>query len=104
MMVVERLLPFPIYGFLRPTNYFCLHGSRKYAVAGSYVLGEAYLFTVNLFDRNQTLLTEHADLLREAIRWIKVRRPFEINAWMKLPNHIHAVRTLPEGNADCSSR
>lgn len=70
----------------------------------NYVPGGTYFFTVNLLDRDQTLLVDHIDLLREAVRWVKVRRSFDINAWVVLPDHMHAVWTLPEGDADYSSR
>ncbi len=70
----------------------------------SYVEGGTYFFTVNLLERDKSLLVDHIDVLREAVRWVKARRPFEIDAWVVLPDHMHAVWTLPEGDADYSSR
>lgn len=70
----------------------------------NYVEGGTYFFTVNLLDRKQTLLVDHVDALRAAVRWVKDHRPFCIDAWVVLPDHIHAVWTLPEGDADYSSR
>ena len=63
-----------------------------------------YFFTVNLQDRNKSLLVERIDLLREAVRWVKIHKPFYIDAWVVLPDHMHAVLTLPEGDSDYSGR
>ncbi len=70
----------------------------------NYVKGGSYFFTVNLLDRNKSLLVEHIDLLREAIRFVKLRRPFYIDAWVVLPDHLHAVLTLPDNDCDYSGR
>lgn len=68
------------------------------------VLGGTYFFTVNLLDRKSHLLVNRIDLLRDAVRCVKQRRPFHIDAWVVLPDHLHAVWTLPEGDADFSGR
>jgi putative transposase len=68
------------------------------------VEGGCYFFTVNLLERNKTLLIEHIDLLREAVRLCKQKRPFEVNAWVVLPEHMHCIWTLPEGDDDYSNR
>lgn len=57
-------------------------------------------FTVNLADRSARTLVEHIDVLRAAVRVTKAERPFRIDAWVVLPDHMHAVWTLPEGDAD----
>lgn len=69
-----------------------------------YHAGGTYFFTVNLQDRSQSLLVDNIDILRAAVRSVKTRRPFTIDAWVVLPDHLHAVWTLPEGDADYSSR
>ncbi|MEW6765583.1 MAG: transposase [Pseudomonadota bacterium] len=66
--------------------------------------GGTYFFTVNLFDRRSTLLIDHADALREAVRTVRARRPFHIDAWVMLPEHMHAIWTLPAGDVDYSGR
>ena len=68
------------------------------------VAGGTYFFTVNLLERNLTLLTDHIDALRAAVRKVRARRPFHIDAWVVLPDHLHCVWTLPPGDADYSSR
>ncbi|MES9854149.1 MAG: transposase [Candidatus Thiodiazotropha sp. L084R] len=66
--------------------------------------GGTYFFTVNLLERNSALLVEYIDSLRDSVRWVKQQQPFHIDAWAVLPDHLHAVWTLPEGDADYSSR
>jgi putative transposase len=66
--------------------------------------GGTYFFTVNLADRSSRLLVERIDLLRSAVRNVKQRHPFDIHAWVVLPEHLHALWTLPPGDADFSTR
>ena len=66
--------------------------------------GGTYFFTVNLADRSSRLLVERIDTLRQAVRTVKRRHPFEIVAWVVLPDHMHAVWTLPPDDADFSTR
>jgi len=47
---------------------------------------------------------EAVAILREAIRAEKVRRLFQIDAMVILPDHIHAIWTLPLYDADYSIR
>lgn len=68
------------------------------------VPGGTYFFTVNLQDRNSALLIERIDNLRASIRRATELRPFHIDAWVVLPNHMHAIWTLPEGDDDFSQR
>lgn len=66
----------------------------------TFVPGATYFFTVNLADRRRTLLIDHIDLLRDAIRYTRQRHPFLIDAMVVLPDHLHAIWTLPWGDAD----
>jgi putative transposase len=68
------------------------------------VLGGTYFFTVNLLERKSGLLEEYIDCLREAVRMVRLKQPFHIDAWVVLPDHMHCVWTLPGGDADYSSR
>lgn len=61
-------------------------------------------FTVCLADRNATALTDHIDHLRQAVAQTQAKRPFVIDAFVVLPDHLHAIWTLPEGDADYSVR
>jgi putative transposase len=66
--------------------------------------GATYFFTVNLLDRRSDLLVEHIDALRAAVRKVRERYPFHIDAWVVLPDHMHCLWTLPEGDSDFPSR
>ena len=70
----------------------------------NFVPGGCYFFTVNLLDRQQSLLTDHIDLLRSAVRQVRQKYPFHIDAWVVLPDHMHCVWTLPPCDADFSTR
>lgn len=66
--------------------------------------GGTYFFTFNLAERSGTLLVDRIDDLRHAVRTVKQRHPFDIVAWVVLPDHLHAVWTLPAGDGDCATR
>jgi putative transposase len=68
------------------------------------VPGGTFFFTVRLLDRGSTLLTDHISAFGEAMRQARVRKPFHVDAWVVLPDHAHAIWTLPPGDHDCSSR
>lgn len=66
--------------------------------------GGMYFFTVTLRDRRARTLTEHIELLRSAYADTQRRRPFRTDAIVILPDHLHAIWTLPEDDADYSGR
>ncbi len=66
--------------------------------------GGCYFFTVVLADRKSDLLVRQIDHLRDAVRKTRQRLPFHIDAWAVLPDHLHCVWTLPEGDANYSTR
>jgi len=66
----------------------------------SLVAGGTGFFTVNLADRRQGYLIRHIDVLRQAVRQTSSRHPFEIIAMVVLPDHLHAIWTLPLGDAN----
>jgi putative transposase len=68
------------------------------------IAGGTYFFTVTLRDRRSTLLIDRIDDLREAFRAVKRKRPFRLDAMAVLPDHLHAIWTLPEGDDDYSGR
>jgi putative transposase len=70
----------------------------------NFVPGGSYFFTVNLAERRLRLLTQHIDLLRHSFRYARARHPFTIEAIVVLPDHLHAIWTLPEEDADFSTR
>ncbi|MGC8490610.1 MAG: REP-associated tyrosine transposase [Syntrophobacteraceae bacterium] len=62
--------------------------------------GGTYFFTVNLAERNRTFLVDYVDSLRSVIRDVMARHPFSIDAAVILPDHLHALWTLPAGDCD----
>ena len=70
----------------------------------NFLPGGSYFFTVNLADRRLQLLTQHIDQLRAAFRYTQERQPFTVDAAVILPDHLHAVWTLPEGDFDFATR
>ena len=68
------------------------------------VAGGTYFFTVALRDRSADVLVRHVGLLRDAFRTVRAERPFTIDAIVILPDHLHAIWTLPDGDADYSGR
>ena len=70
-----------------------------------YVSGGTYFFTVVTF-RRKPLFAERTniDLLGEAFRDLQKKRPFSLDALVLLPDHLHCIWTLPEGDKDFSNR
>ncbi len=66
------------------------------------VSGGGYFFTVNLADRRSNLLVDHIGELRGAFRYVRQRHPFTLDAIVVLPDHLHTIWTLPDGDADFS--
>jgi putative transposase len=70
----------------------------------NFVPGGTYFFTVVLEDRRSSLLIDKIAALRLAFRAARGEQPFKIDGIVILPEHLHAVMTLPEGDADFSGR
>ena len=66
--------------------------------------GATILFTVRLEQRGDDLLLREIERLRQVVRITRAERPFVIEAWVVLPDHIQAIWTLPEGDSDYSTR
>ncbi len=95
-------------GFFIAVGKVPLRLVRDYQGVSRYIRprvpGASVFFTVALADRGGGILVEHVDVLREAVRATRGERPFRIDAWVVLADHMHAVWTLPEGDADYSVR
>ena len=70
----------------------------------SNIAGASYFFTVNLAVRSQSLLIEHIASLRSAFEYTRQHHPFTVDAIVILPEHIHAIWTLPENDNDFALR
>jgi len=67
--------------------------------------GGTYFFTVVTFRRRRFLCEpDNVELLRTAFRTVKSIRPFTIDAFVLLPDHLHCLWTLPPGDKDYSLR
>ncbi len=67
--------------------------------------GNTYFFTVVTW-RRQRILCEKTcrRMLRAAIADVRAVHPFTINAWILLPDHMHCIWQLPEGDTNFSKR
>jgi putative transposase len=69
------------------------------------IKGGTYFFTVVTYNRRRFLCQpENVELLRNALRYVMHRNPFEIDAFVILPDHLHCIWTLPQGDSDFSTR
>jgi len=84
---------------METAEWFGLTDYRRLRVAGG-----TYFFTVNLAERGSDLLVREVRILRAVVGRVRAAYPFGIEAWVVLPDHSHAVWTLPDGDADFSTR
>src|ERR1700743_3641947 len=70
----------------------------------NFLPGGTFFFTVTLADRSSTALVDHVVALRNAFRVTKRDRPFDIDAIVILPEHLHVIFTLPPVDSDFSGR
>jgi putative transposase len=66
--------------------------------------GGTFFFTVALADRSSDALVRHIDLLRGIYGAVLKDRPFETIAICVLPDHLHAIWSLPADHADFATR
>ena len=67
--------------------------------------GGTYFFTVVTHDRAPIFINEwRVEVMRQALRKVMVVRPFQIDAIVVLPEHLHCIWRMPDGDADYSSR
>jgi putative transposase len=70
----------------------------------NFVPGGTFFFTLTLDDRRSSALVDHVQKLRAAFKTTRIERPFEIEAIVVLPDHLHVIMTLPDADADFSGR
>ncbi len=66
--------------------------------------GATYFFTFCLNDRRISLLTDYIDELRQAYRKTQSKMPFVSEAMVILPDHIHALWTMPQNDNNYPAR
>lgn len=69
------------------------------------VAGRTYFFTVVTYRRQRFLCDDDVrGWLRAGIEKTRQRYPFDIDAWVLLPDHLHCIWSLPPGDADYAKR
>lgn len=67
--------------------------------------GGTYFFTIVTYRRRKIFTNDAViNALRQAIKEVKQTHPFTIEAWVLLPDHMHCVWNLPDGDDDYSKR
>ncbi len=71
----------------------------------AYQEGGTFFFTVVTYRRVPLLGDQRAiDLLHECFEIVRILHPFQTEALVVLPDHLHTIWTLPENDADFSVR
>ena len=70
----------------------------------NFVAGGTFFFTLTLADRSSRALIDNVEALRAAVKKTRGSHPFSIDAVVVLPDHLHIVLTLPDGDADYTNR
>ena len=68
------------------------------------IAGGMFFFTVALADRSSGLLVHEIERLRQSYKTMQERLPFETVAICILPDHLHTLWQLPNGDGDYASR
>src|SRR3989304_7543350 len=68
------------------------------------VAGGTFFFTLTLADRSSDLLVREINRLRRIYGQVQERRPFESVAMCVLPDHLHAIWSLPLEDSDFATR
>ncbi len=67
--------------------------------------GTSYFFTLVTNARRPILCDiEVRAALKNALSKVRLKRPFRIDAFVLMPDHLHCIWTMPDGDADFSSR
>lgn len=71
----------------------------------AFIPGGSFFFTL-VTERRRTLFNDenNVEILRQAFRNVKAKRPFYIDAMVVMPDHLHCIWTLPANDADFSTR
>src|SRR5882757_2429537 len=70
----------------------------------AHVEGGVFFFTITLADRSSDILVRQVDRLRRIYASVQKRYPFETVAMCVLPDHLHAIWSLPENDTDFAQR
>ena len=68
-------------------------------------IGGTFFFTLVTYRRRKILTDPDSRIiLREVIAEVRREHPFTVDAWVLLPDHLHCIWTLPEGDGNFSKR
>lgn len=71
----------------------------------SQASGATFFFTVVTYDRKRILCSaENSNSLKQSMESVKIGHPYTIDAIVLLPDHLHCIWTLPQGDNDFSTR
>jgi putative transposase len=71
----------------------------------AFIPGGSFFFTLVTEKRRPIMASaESVEALRRAFRNVRQSRPFEIDAMVVMPDHLHCIWTLPPGDADFATR
>lgn len=70
-----------------------------------FIPGVTYFFTVVTHQRRPILNNDHAiKILKQALQTVRANHPFDIDAIVVLPDHVHCIWTLPENDIHYAKR
>jgi len=71
----------------------------------AFIPGGSFFFTLVTEKRHPVFASADAvGVLQEAFRTVRAARPFELDAIVVLPDHLHCIWTLPCGDVDFPTR
>jgi putative transposase len=71
----------------------------------AFIPGGSFFFTVVTAQRRPLFASADAvAVLRSAFCGVRASRPFDVDAIVVLPDHLHCIWTLPPGDADFATR
>jgi len=70
----------------------------------NYEKGGTYFFTIVTYKRQKIFIKAPIDILRACFKKAISKAPFTIEAIVILPDHLHCIWRLPDGDTDFSTR
>lgn len=70
----------------------------------NFLPGGTFFITATLANRSSNALTDHIACLRASVMQTRSQHPYVIDAIVVLPDHLHMMMTLPDGDGDFSVR
>lgn len=71
----------------------------------SYTNGATYFFTLVSYNRRRIFCEDDfLQAFKKSIKQVQQQYPFEIIAWVQLPDHLHCIWKMPENDANYSMR